>query len=93
MGLFRDLPVRVAKESIRNRESPLPNGRMFGDEAIPRGASSGPVCDLCTTTGSTHESVALHPCQCACAPKDLDPSPKHCRVCYHDLRRSRPDRG
>ena len=64
---------------------------VFGDGVIEFGASSRAVCDLCTTTGSTHESVALHPCLCDCAPKDLDPNPKRCRACYHELRRAHPD--
>ncbi|MGA8542715.1 MAG: hypothetical protein WB947_04155 [Thermoplasmata archaeon] len=54
-------------------------------------ASSGIMCQFCTSTGSSDEEGSPHECECACAPKDLLPSPKRCRVCYHDLRRIDPN--
>ncbi len=49
------------------------------------------MCDLCTSTGSAdEEGGAPTECLCLCLPKDLLPSPKRCKVCYHDLRRADP---
>jgi len=48
------------------------------------------MCELCTSTGSADEEGGTPTeCECLCLPKDLLPSPKRCKVCYHDLRRAK----